>query len=57
MIMFNGQYFYILLKKFGDRDLVIGSYLTKDEALRELLSLSKQIIDYLNEAIIDEGFN
>jgi hypothetical protein len=51
MIIQNDKYFYVVLKDKDNRDIVSGSFLTKDEALRNLLGLMKQIADYLVEAL------
>jgi hypothetical protein len=51
MIIQNDKYFYVVLKDKENRDLISGSFLTKDEALRNLLGLMKQIADYLVEAL------
>jgi hypothetical protein len=51
MIIQNDKYFYVVLKDKDNRDIVSGSFLTKDEALRNLLGLMKQITDYLVEAL------
>jgi hypothetical protein len=51
MIIQNDQYFYVVLKDKDNRDIISGSFLTKDEALRNLLGLMKQIADYLVEAL------
>ena len=51
MIIKNDKYFYVVLKDKDNRDIVSGSFLTKDEALRNLLGLMKQITDYLVEAL------
>jgi hypothetical protein len=40
-----------VLKDKDNRDIISGSFLTKDEALRNLLGLMKQIADYLVEAL------
>jgi hypothetical protein len=40
-----------VLKDKDNRDIVSGSFLTKDEALRNLLGIMKQITDYLVEAL------
>jgi hypothetical protein len=51
MIIQNDKYFYVVLKDKDNRDLISGSFLTKDEALRNLLGIMKQITDYLVEAL------
>ena len=51
MIIQNDKYFYVVLKDKDNRDIISGSFLTKDEALRNLLGLMKQITDYLVEAL------
>jgi hypothetical protein len=51
MIIQNDKYFYVVLKDKDNRDIVSGSFLTKDEALRNLLGIMKQITDYLVEAL------
>jgi hypothetical protein len=51
MIIQNDKYFYVVLKDKDNRDIISGSFLTKDEALRNLLGLMKQIADYLVEAL------
>jgi hypothetical protein len=51
MIIKNDKYFYVVLKDKDNQDIVSGSFLTKDEALRNLLGLMKQITDYLVEAL------
>jgi hypothetical protein len=51
MIIQNDKFFYVVLKDKDNRDIVSGSFLTKDEALRNLLGLMKQIADYLVEAL------
>jgi hypothetical protein len=51
MIIQNDKYFYVVLKDKDNRDILSGSFLTKDEALRNLLGLMKQITDYLVEAL------
>jgi hypothetical protein len=51
MIIQNDKFFYVVLKDKDNRDIVSGSFLTKDEALRNLLGLMKQITDYLVEAL------
>jgi hypothetical protein len=40
-----------VLKDKDNRDIISGSFLTKDEALRNLLGIMKQITDYLVEAL------
>jgi hypothetical protein len=51
MIIQNDKFFYVVLKDKDNRDILSGSFLTKDEALRNLLGLMKQITDYLVEAL------
>jgi hypothetical protein len=51
MIIQNDKYFYVVIKDKDNRDIISGSFLTKDEALRNLLGLMKQIADYLVEAL------
>jgi hypothetical protein len=51
MIIQNDKYFYVVLKDKDNRDIISGSFLTKDEALRNLLGIMKQITDYLVEAL------
>jgi hypothetical protein len=51
MIIQNDKYFYVVLKDKDNRDIISGSFLTKDEALRNLLGIMKQIADYLVEAL------
>jgi hypothetical protein len=51
MIIKNDKFFYVVLKDKDNRDIISGSFLTKDEALRNLLGLMKQITDYLVEAL------
>jgi hypothetical protein len=51
MIIQSDKYFYVVLKDKDNRDLISGSFLTKDEALRNLLGIMKQITDYLVEAL------
>jgi hypothetical protein len=51
MIIQNDKYFYVVLKDKDNRDILSGSFLTKDEALRNLLGIMKQITDYLVEAL------
>jgi len=59
MIITNDGYFYVVLTDQNNKDVVLGTYLTRDEALKDLLSFMKQMVDYLHEAIqtLDEGSN
>jgi hypothetical protein len=59
MIITNDGYFYVVLTDQNNKDVVLGTYLTRDEALKDLLSFMKQMTDYLHEAIqtLDEGSN
>jgi hypothetical protein len=51
MIIESKGLFYVIFKDKNDRDMISGSFLTKDEALRNLIGVLKQITDYLVEAL------
>ena len=51
MIIESKGLFYVIFKDKNGRDMLSGSFLTKDEALRNLIGVLKQITDYLVEAL------
>ena len=51
MIVESDGLFYVVFKDKDNRDMISGSFLTKDEALRNLIGVMKQISDYLVEAL------
>ena len=51
MIIESKGLFYVIFKDKNGRDMLSGSFLTKDEALKNLIGVMKQITDYLVEAL------
>jgi hypothetical protein len=51
MIITNDGYFYIVLKDQNNKDVIFGTYLTRDQALKDLVGYMKQMVDYLHEAL------
>ena len=51
MIIESNGLFYVVFRDKNDRDMISGSFLTKDEALKNLIGVMKQITDYLVEAL------